>query len=66
MAGFSHGRYPTVWFASPNYFTQIVLRVFRPDSYSQRCSPHRTSLPRPRLLMADAGVCTVSPLGELP
>ena len=21
-----HGRYPTVWFASPNYFTQVVLR----------------------------------------
>ena len=24
------------------------------------------SLPSPRLLVADAGVCTVSPLGELP
>ena len=65
-AGFSHGRYPTVWFASPNYFAQIALRVFRPDSYSQRCSPRRASLPSPGLLMADAGVCAASLLGELP
>ena len=65
-AGFSRGRYPTVWFASPNYFAQIALRVFRPDSYSQRCSPRRASLPSPRLLMARAGVCAASPLGELP
>ena len=43
-----------------------MLRVFRPDSYSQRCSPRRASLPSPRLLMADAGVCAASPLGELP
>ena len=42
----------------------IALRVFRPDSYSQRCSPRRTSLPSPLLLMADAGVCTASPLGS--
>ena len=33
---------------------------------SLRCSPRRSSLPSPRLLMADAGVCTASPLGELP
>ena len=26
----------------------------------------RASLPSPHLLVADAGVCTVSPLGELP
>ena len=26
----------------------------------------RASLPSPRLLVADAGVCTASPLGELP
>ena len=64
-AGFSRGRYPTVWFASPNYFAQIALRVFRPDSYSQRCSPRRASLPSPGLLMADAGVCAASLLGEL-
>ena len=65
-AGFSRGRYPTVWFASPNYFAQIVLRVFRPDSYSKRCSPRCASLPSPRLLMARAGICAASPLGELP
>ena len=57
---------PQSGFASPNYFAQIVLRVFRPDSYSQRCSPRRASLPSPRLLMADAGVCAVSPLGKHP
>ena len=28
--GFSRGRYPTVWFASPNYFAQIALRTFGP------------------------------------
>ena len=33
---------------------------------SLRCSPHRASLPSPQLLMADAGVCAASPLGELP
>ena len=65
-AGFSRSRYPTVWFVSPNYFAQIVLRVFRPDSYSKRCSPRCASLPSPRLLMAPAGVCAASPLGELP
>ena len=27
-AGFSRGSYPTVWFASPNYFAQIGLGVF--------------------------------------
>ena len=64
-AGFLHGRYPTVWFANPNYFAQIALGVFRPDPYSKRCSPRRTSLPSPRLLVACAGVCAVSPLGEL-
>ena len=63
---FSHGRYPTVWFASPNYFAQIALRVFMPDFYSKRCSPRLASLPSPRLLMACAGICTASPLGELP
>ena len=46
-AGFSRGRYPTVWFASPNYFTQIALGVFRPDSYSKRCSPCRAAPPCP-------------------
>ena len=65
-AGFSRGRYPTVWFASPNYFAQIALRVFRPDSYSQQCSPRHASLPSPRLLMACAGLCAASLLGELP
>ena len=65
-AGFSRGRYPTVWFASPNYFAQIALRTFGPDSYSKRCSPSLASLPSPRLLMACAGVCAASPLGELP
>ena len=63
--GFSRGRYPTVWFASPNYFAQIALWVFRPVPYAMRCSPCRASLPSPRLLMADAGVCAASPLGEL-
>ena len=53
-AGFSRGRYPTVWFVSPDYFTQIALRVFRPGPYSKRCSPRRASLPSPRLLMAQA------------
>ena len=43
-----------------------MLRVFRPYSYSERCSPLRASLPSPRLLMACAGVCAASPLGELP
>ena len=33
---------------------------------SKRCSPRHASLPSPRLLMADAGVCAASPLGELP
>ena len=60
------GRYPRVWFASPSYFVQIALMVFRPDSYSKRCSPRRASLPSPRLLIACAGVCAASPLGELP
>ena len=47
-----------------NYFAQIVLGVFRSDP----CDAARghASLPSPRLLMADAGVCTASPLGELP
>jgi len=57
---------PTVWFASPNYFAQVALGVFRPDPYSKRCSLRRASLPSPRLLMADAGVCAASLLGELP
>ena len=43
---------------------QIALRVFRPDSYSQRCSLRRASLPSPHLLMADAGVCAASPLED--
>ena len=30
-----------------------------------RCNPRRASLPSPRLLMAYAGVCAASPLGEL-
>ena len=60
------GRYPTVWFASRNYFTQIALRVFRPGPYSKRCSLRHASLPSPRLLMACAGVCAASPLGVLP
>ena len=58
-------RYPTVWFAGPNYFAQIALGVFRPDPYSKRCSPRRASLPSPRLLVACAGVCAASPQGEL-
>ena len=37
-AGFSRGRYPTVWFASPNYFTQIALGVFRPDPCDAACA----------------------------
>ena len=40
-----HGSYPTVWFASPSYFTQIVLRAFRPDAYSQPCSPRLPAQP---------------------
>ena len=44
----------------------IALRVFRPGSYSKRCSPCRALLPSPRLLMACAGVCAASLLGELP
>ena len=31
-----------------------------------RCSAHSTSLPSPHLLVAGAGVCAASPLGELP
>ena len=65
-AGFSRGRYPTVWFTSPNYFTQIALRVFRPDPYSKRSSPRHASLPSPHSLVECAGVCAASPLGELP
>ena len=42
-----------------------MLRVFRPGPYSKRCSLHHASLPSPRLLMACAGVCAASPLGEL-
>ena len=30
-----------------------------------RCSPCRASLPSPRLLMVDAGICAASPLGGL-
>ena len=55
-----------VWFASPNYFAQIALRTFGPDSYSKGRSPRRASLPSPRLLMPSAGVCAASLLGELP
>ena len=36
------------------------------DSYSKGHSPRHASLPSPRLLMACAGVCAASPLGELP
>ena len=43
-----------------------MLRVFRPDPYSKQCSPHHASLPSPLLLVVCAGVCTASPLGELP
>ena len=64
--GFSRGSYPTVLFASPNYFAQIGLRVFRPDPYSKRCSPRSASLPSPCLLVACAGICAASPLGQLP
>ena len=33
---------------------------------SLKCNAARASLPSPRLLVADAGVCAASPLGELP
>ena len=45
-----------------NFDIYIWLGIFR----YQWCSPLRASLPSPRLLMACAGVCTASPLGELP
>ena len=58
------GRYPTVWNAYANYFAQVALGVFRPDPYSKRCSLHCASLPSPRLLVACAGDCAASLLGE--
>ena len=62
-AGFLRGRYPTVWFASPKLFRSDSARGIQVRSL--RCSPCCASLPRPRLLMADAGGCAASPLGEL-
>ena len=47
---------------------QIILlsaQDIRADSYSKGHSPRRASLPSPRLLMACAGICAASPLGEL-
>ena len=35
-------------------------------SQSKRCSPRCASLPSSRLLVACAGICAASPLGELP
>ena len=46
-----HGSYPTVWFASPNYFALIILGAFRPDPYSKQCSPHLPAQP----LLASGG-----------
>ena len=42
---------------------RLALRVFC-QILAMRL--HHASLPSPCLLMADAGVCAVSPLGELP
>ena len=55
--------------AIPSFPSQLEWKIGLPWANtrgSQRCSPRRASLPSPRLLMADAGVCAASPLGELP
>ena len=59
--GFSQGSYPMVWFAISSYFPQIALRAFRPRLILSNAAD--ASLPSPRLLVVDAGVCAASPLG---
>ena len=42
----------------------MALGAFGPDPYSKQCSLHLPA--QSPLLVADAGVCVASPLGELP
>ena len=43
-SSFSHGSYPTVWFASPSWFALVTCGAFRPN-LTKHCSPHLPHLP---------------------
>ena len=62
--GFSRGSYPTVWFAIPSSSLRLLLGHSGPVLTLSNAA--RASLLSPGLLVADAGICAASPLGELP
>ena len=63
-AGFSHGSYPTVWFVAQ--VSSLRLCLGHSGQILTLSNAARASLPSPHLLVAGAGVCAASPLGELP